>query len=359
MPYRCDMPADDLQDRSAAGDPAVAEARALSASWTDDDVYIVLTPSALTPAQWRQQLPAEGIVLNRVIAPAGRQWWFVLLDRPLLHRLPVDADPRRYPAEYLMRHDGAECFWAYALLIAAADRNDPILLGANGHLVDVAVVVDVSVREDVEIDSAKIELVGQGLVDVGLSAPVPTDEGSAESTTPVTPAPKVAPAQHQHAAPVPATPFDEHRTSPVMSDARGPQWVLAEIQRYSKLLRPLVGEVEMAEIPVPEALPKGVVPTLQFPQFVADGTHYGYYSPHPRDGYTWRTTTDPHELVYWCVDDMARFLAWRWAQRAPSFVLMPRAVAQRVLWAPYWQVLMTALDPQWGARTGRAVRELL
>ena len=57
-------------------------------------------------------------------------------------------------------------------------------MGAEGaageHLVDVAVVVDVSVREDVEIDSAKVDLVGQALVDVGLSTPAPTDEGAAE-----------------------------------------------------------------------------------------------------------------------------------------------------------------------------------
>lgn len=352
MPYRCDMSVDDLHHHSAADDPAGAEARALSASWTDDDVYVVLTASELTPAHWHQQLPTEGIVLNRVMAPTGRQWWFVLLDSPVLHRLPDGADLSRYPAEYLMRHDGADCFWAYALLIATADRNKPIVLGASGHLVDVAVVVDVSVREDVEIDSAKIDSVGQGRVDIGLSAPLDADDGGGESTTPVRPSPDAAQAPA-------AAHVDEHRTQPVVAEALGPRWVMAEIQRYGKMLRPLVGEVAMAEIPVPEALPKGVVPTLEVPQFVVDGTQYGYCSPHPRDGYTWRTTTDPHELVYWCVDDMARFLAWRWAQRAPSFVLMPRAVAQRALWAPYWQVLMTALDTQWGARTGRAVRELL
>jgi hypothetical protein len=353
------MSVDDLHHRSAADDPAVAEARALSASWTDDDVYAVLTASELTPVQWRQQLPTEGIILNRVIAPAGRQWWFVLLDSPLLHRLPDGADLSRYPAEYLTRHEGADCFWAYALLIATAERSTPILLGAAGHLVDVAVVVDVSVREDVEIDSAKIVSVGQGRVDVGLSAPL--NDGGGESTTPVRPSPAAAPPAppRSHTAAPAVTPVDEHRTHPVVTAGLGPEWVMAEIQRYGKMLRPLVGEVAMAEIPVPEALPKGVVPTLEVPQFVVDGTQYGYCSPHPRDGYTWRTTTDPHELVYWCVDDMARFLAWRWAQRAPSFVLMPRAVAQRALWAPYWQVLMTALDTQWGARTGRAVRELL
>lgn len=359
MPYRCDMPVDDLKAPSAGDDPAVAEARALSASWTDDDVYIVLTPSERTPAQWHQQLPTEGIVLNRVIATTGRQWWFVVLDSPLLHRLPAGADLSRYPAEYVMRHDGADSFWAYALLVATADRKDPILLGATSHLVDVAVVADLSVREDVELDSAKIDLVGQGLVEVGLSTPAQTATAEGESTSPVTATPAAVHAAAPLHVPAPASPIDANRTTPVVTEARDARWVLAEIQRYRKLLRPLVGEVAMSEIPIPEALPKGVVPTLEFPQFIADGTDYGYYSPHPRDGYTWRTTTDPHELVYWCVDDMARFLAWRWAQRAPSFVMMPRAVAQRVLWAPYWQVLMTAVDSQWGARTGRAVRELL
>lgn len=363
MPYRCVMSADhDLQDLSTDDDPIVAEARALSASWTNDDVYVVLTPGTHTPTEWLPQLPAEGIVLNRVLSPGGRQWWFVLLDSPLLGRLAAGANPRRYPAEYLTRHDDADCFWAYALLIAATNPADPILLGATDHLVDIAVVVDVSVREDTEIDSTKIDLVGQGLIEVGLSERLAGDPGEAESTTPVTPAPSTTqqtlPLQPADSTETPApAPPDETRTHPV-PPARSPQWVLSEIERFGKLLRPLVGEVAMAEIPLPAELVKGVVPSQEFPQFVVDGMHYGYYSPHPRDGYVWRTTTDPQELVYWCVDDMARFLAWRWAQRAPSFVTMPRAVAQRVLWAPYWQVLMTAVNPQWGARTGRAVRAL-
>lgn len=35
------------------------------------------------------------------------------------------------------------------------------------------------------------------------------------------------------------------------------------------------------------------------------------------------------------------------------------AMAQRTLWAPYWQLLMNALDTKWGAITGRNIRGLL
>jgi len=356
---------DEIQDPGAADDPAVAESRALSASWTDDDVYIALSPSPLTPADWEPQLPIEGTVLNRVLAPAGRQWWFVLLDSPLLQRLPADADPGRYPAQYRTLHDGLECFWAYALLIATADPDDPMLLGATDHLVDVAVVVDVSVREDPELDTSKVDPAGQGLVEIGLSErAAAAGGGRPESTDPERPSSGPGEPAPRHVGAGSATPalrgaLPEAAGGPAAPPIRTPVWVLSEIHRFGQLLSPLVGDVAISEIPLPTPLASGQAPSQAVPQFVIDGTTYSYYSPHPRDGYAWRTTTDPQELLYWCVDDIARFLAWRWAQRAPSYSSMSEAMAQRTLWAPYWHVLMTAVDPIWGARTGRAVRSFL
>lgn len=362
MPYRCDMSADELQHHSMVADAAVAEARALSASWTDDDVYIVLQPGPHTSEDWSRQLPAEGTILNRVMATDGRQWWFVLLDNPLLHRIPDGVDPdRRYPAEYLTRHEGSDFFWAYALLIATADPADPLLLGANGHRVDVAVVVDVSAREDPELDPAKVDIAGQAFAEVGLSTTVSPDSGdSASSIAPE--APKRYAEEEPRLVEPPDTP-PVHTSAP-RSAAAAPattdgDWVNSEIERFGQLLRPLVGEVALSEIPRPQPLAKGQIPSRAYPQYVVDGNQFAYYTLHPKGGHAWRTTTDSQELLYWCVDDIARGLAWRWAQRTPSYQTMSPAAAQRALWAPYWQLLMTAINPRWGAETGRTVRALL
>lgn len=359
MPYRCDMPADDdLQHHSATDDPTVAEARALSAAWTDDEVCIVLHPGPRTPQDWEQQLPAEGTVLNRVMAATGRQWWFVLLDNPLLHRIPGGVDPARYPAEYCTRHEGADFFWAYALLIATADPVAPLLLGANGHRVDVAVVVDISAREDPELDRAKIDIAGQAFVDVGLSERVSRETGEPTSAANnEEPAPAAFPEPQSAQPSAPADPVAIPRTD--ASGAADAAWVRSEIERFAQLLRPLVGDVAMSEVPGPRPLTKGEVPSKAYPQYVVDRTHFSYYTLHPKNGYVWRTTTDPQELLYWCIDDIARGLAWRWTQRTLSYPTMTQAAAQRALWAPYWQLLMTAIDPRWGAATGRTVRAFL
>lgn len=360
MTYRCDMSADDdLQHHPMITDAAVAEARALSAAWTDDDVYVVLQPGSYTPPDLSQQLPAEGTILNRVMAADGRQWWFVLLDAPVLHRIPEDIDTDRYPAEYRTRHEGSDFYWAYALLIATADPGDPLLLGASGHHVDVAVVLDVSVREDPELDPVKVDWAGQAMADVGLSAPAIAESEDSASTVPDRPPVVGQDASRpvaQRSPEVPASFPRRDAATPLTVDS---EWVRSEIQRLGQLLRPLVGEVALNEIPQPRPLAKGQVPSPAYPQYVVDGTHFAYYTLHPKGGYGWRTTTDSQQLLYWCVDDIARGLAWRWAQRAPSFQTMSQAAAQRALWAPYWQLLMTALDPRWGAETGRAVRALL
>lgn len=360
MTYRCDMSADDDLQHQPTIDAAVAEARALSAAWTDDDVYVVLQPGPYTPPDLSQQLPAEGTILNRIMAADGHQWWFVLLDAPVLHRIPEDVGTDRYPAEYRTRHEGTDFYWAYALLIATADPSDPLLLGASDHRVDVAVVVDVSVREDPLLDPVKVDLAGQAFADVGLSSPASTES---EDSAPPAMNEKPASVAQDASRPV-ALRSPEISASGTRRDATPPltvdgEWVRSEIQKVVQLLRPLVGEVALTEIPQPRPLAKGQVPSPAYPQYVVDGTHFRYYTLHPKGGYGWRTTTDSQQLLYWCVDDIARGLAWRWTQRAPSFQTMSHAAAQRALWAPYWQLLMTAIDPRWGAETGRAVRALL
>jgi hypothetical protein len=64
----------------------------------------------------------------------------------------------------------------------------------------------------------------------------------------------------------------------------------------------------------------------------------------------WRSTADPDELLYWIVDDVARSVAWAWAQRAPSARTMTTGQAQSILAMPLWHNLVNALNIDWGTR---------
>ncbi|EHM22102.1 hypothetical protein MBOL_10040 [Mycobacteroides abscessus subsp. bolletii BD] len=125
------------------------------------------------------------------------------------------------------------------------------------------------------------------------------------------------------------------------------------------VLSRLAGEVAISEVPVPTELAKGERHSNTAPQYVLDGAQFWYHTRDPKKGFVWKTTTNPNELIYWCIDDVARGLAWRWTQQAATYKTMPPAMAQRTLWAPYWQLLMNALDTKWGAITGRNIRGLL
>jgi hypothetical protein len=356
------MSANDLDFAPPPRDSAAAEALSLAAAWTELDVRIILDtdddPDAADPRSPRF-VTAAGTILNRLFDAAGRQWWFVLLDAPARYPIPEGSDLTRYPADHRGRDDSGEHFWAYVVLISSAEAQSPLLIGVTDHLVDLAVVVDVSVRDDPEVDPAKVTPAIRATATIGLSedpdqaSEPPSDQYSvaaaAAGTYGVTTDP-AAPVQRTTAAPV---------VMPRADPGRAASWLHEELQRLITVLRPLAGEIALAEIPLPQRIAPSTTPADTHPQYVITETAFAYYSQDPRRGFIWRTTTDPAELLFWCVDDVARSLAWRWAQRAPSFAAMPPAVAQRTLWAPYWQLLMTAADPQWGAATGRALREIL
>jgi hypothetical protein len=65
-----------------------------------------------------------------------------------------------------------------------------------------------------------------------------------------------------------------------------------------------------------------------------------------------------HELLYWILEDVADMLARAWTQKAPSFKTIDQPQAREVLWMPQWQSLMTALNVEWGKRTGELISAL-
>ncbi|WP_333890681.1 hypothetical protein [Mycolicibacterium gadium] len=58
------------------------------------------------------------------------------------------------------------------------------------------------------------------------------------------------------------------------------------------------------------------------------------------------------------VDDVARSLAWTWAQRTPASRMMDRDQVQWLLAAPLWLTLVTALDVRWADKTRARIAQL-
>ncbi len=71
------------------------------------------------------------------------------------------------------------------------------------------------------------------------------------------------------------------------------------------------------------------------------------------------STADPEEALYWMVDDVARSLAWSWAQRTPASRTMDRDQVKWLLAVPMWLTLVTALDGgEWARKTRGRISEL-
>lgn len=207
-------------------------------------------------------------------------------------------------------------------------------------------------------------------------APSPDTERTERKPDPVavapTPAPPKEPAKPKKAPEPKKTPeakktpaadqtreLDQTLVVEKSDPAETSAWLREKIGEYVTALSHLAGEIAVTDIPVPTELEKGQPPSQSAPQYVVDGNQLWYHTRHPKQGPIWKSTTERDELVYWCIDDVARSLAWRWTQQALTFKKMSTAMAQRTLWAPYWQLLMSALNSNWGAHTGRNIRSLL
>ena len=130
------------------------------------------------------------------------------------------------------------------------------------------------------------------------------------------------------------------------------------LDQMTATLADLAGKHLSGDAMVPQRIEPGDELSEDTPTYSlhADALHYRTW--HPLHGWVQRETTDPDELLYWIVDDVASSIAWRWAQRAPAFADMDQHRAARTLWMPYWHVLMYALRPEWGRRTRESIQLL-
>ncbi|KRQ23587.1 MULTISPECIES: immunity 63 family protein [Mycobacteroides] len=289
------------------------------------------------------ELPISATELGTLDGDADHpvQFCSVLLEPPVKHRFET-ADAARYEREYCDRDDDGEFFMVHVALLGPRRPGVSLAPGARDALVDVAYVVDLSLEEDGVLNPAKVDWAGGAIVDVEGSVP-------AEQATPA----DLPTVSEQTPAPVPAA------STPEPGSPGSSEWIREQLDVRIAVLSRLAGEVAISEVPVPTELAKGERQSNTAPQYVLDGAQFWYHTRDPKKGFVWKTTNNPNELIYWCIDDVARGLAWRWTQQTATYKTMPPAMAQRTLWAPYWQLLMNALDTKWGAITGRNIRDLL
>ncbi|MGH3723260.1 MAG: hypothetical protein ACRDUS_03910 [Mycobacterium sp.] len=289
------------------------------------------------------ELPITATELGTLDGDANHpvQFCSVLLEPPVKHRFDT-SNAVRYELEYCDRDDDGEFFMVHVALLGPRRPEDALTPGARGVLVDIAYVVDLSLEEDGVLNSAKVDWAGGAIVDV--AGEMPADR------------PAVA---DDSAGKAPASPAGPAATLSEQGSPGSSGWIREQLDVRIAVLSRLAGEVAISEVPVPTELAKGDRHSNTAPQYVLDGAQFWYHTRDPKKGFIWKTTTNPNELIYWCIDDVARGLAWRWTQQAATYKTMPPATAQRTLWAPYWQLLMNALDTKWGAITGRNIRGLL
>jgi hypothetical protein len=113
------------------------------------------------------------------------------------------------------------------------------------------------------------------------------------------------------------------------------------------------------DVPCAVEMKPGQPPPVGVPSYGVDPGELRYHTKDPFEGWVWRSTNDPDELLYWIIDDVARSVAWRWAQQAPSFPTMSPQQAQAWLSMPYWYSLVQGLNVQWGTRTMRRIEQIL
>ncbi|AKC38005.1 Uncharacterised protein [Mycolicibacterium phlei] len=289
------------------------------------------------------ELPISATELGTLDGDADHpvQFCSVLLEPPVKHRFET-ADAARYEREYCDRDDDGEFFMVHVALLGPRRPGVSLAPGARDALVDVAYVVDLSLEEDGVLNPAKVDWAGGAIVDVEGGVP-------AEQATPA----DLPTVSEQTPVPVPAA------SAPEPGSPGSSEWIREQLDVRIAVLSRLAGEVAISEVPVPTELAKGERQSNTAPQYVLDGAQFWYHTRDPKKGFVWKTTNNPNELIYWCIDDVARGLAWRWTQQTATYKTMPPAMAQRTLWAPYWQLLMNALDTKWGAITGRNIRDLL
>ncbi|MBU8820313.1 immunity 63 family protein [Mycolicibacterium goodii] len=256
------------------------------------------------PVELRRVLPATARVLRKLTGPRGRGELFCArLEQPVKYLLPADFDTRRCQREFLGYEESSPFLWVHIIVVAAHNPGERLHGGMTRFPVDIAYVVDLTLGQDTTLDPAKVDYVAIAEVD-----------DSSENVR--------------------------------KSD------IAESINAIASSLSSLSGLDPGSNAPRP--LGAGALSDGQ--RLYELGAVFRYYSD-DGTGWSWRLTGDLDEFLYWIADDIARELAWQWAQRAPSFAELDDVQRRALLWVPQWCALMTALNPRWGQRRNRALQQ--
>jgi hypothetical protein len=234
--------------------------------------------------------PLYATVLRQLRDSDGRGYWQARLDRPVTFQ----------PAE-----PAAAALWIHELIVTPSEPDRALHAGMRDFAVDVAAVIDSRIGDDHLLDPRKVAGIGAGLID------------DLDQDAPPEPRP-----------PAPAAP-------PV--EERAPRSFRADLQTWVARLASVAAEQ-------PDQIPRE---TDTGPGYTLGPEQMTYRTASP-DGSA-RTTSDPDELLFWIIDDLARDLATHWTLRAPAF--RGDDDAGRELLLARWQNLMAALSTDWGQRT--------
>lgn len=276
------------------------------------------------PQELRAQLPRTASTLRCLTDHDGRgEFWCAQLEEPLKYRINADFDTRRCQPEFLGHDETGPFVWIQIIVVQA--RGEGRLHAGMRHLpVDLSYVVDLTLGQDPVLDPAKIATVA--VVDI--------DDADPDAAAP-TPEPQP---EAEHLEPVSAEDFS------------------VQLNQLVAVLATLTGQH-----PGLDGVPEPVEARRGHGRRVYDlgSTPLRYYTYNRTvRRWQWRITSDPDELLYWILEEIASGLAWAWAQKAPSYKTMDERRAREVLWMPQWQSLMTALNVEWGNRTGDRIRAL-
>ncbi|MGK2882169.1 MAG: hypothetical protein ACSLE6_15650, partial [Mycobacterium sp.] len=259
--------------------------------------------------------------------PRGvRDFIYAVLDRPVMYRLPAQFDGRRHRSEDVESDDQGPFLWVSAVTLRSYGSRENPYPGMRDFAVDLAYVIDPTLEYDEHLELRKVAPVAVVEID---------DAGDARP--PVISAPSGGSASTTHL--LTAEPFRQ------------------ELEVVAVALAAIAGE-PVDDVVTPSRLESPDDPAAGRAAYLFGGELLRYHGWDPIEGWVWRETDDPGELLYWIVNDIAGTLAWQWAQLQPEFAVLDGEAALGQLWLPRWQFLVNSLRTDWGRRTATAIDAL-
>jgi hypothetical protein len=278
----------------------------------------IIRSASSGPADLIAGIPLRATTLRCLPDKNGQgEFWCARMEEPLKYRFDSEFDTARCQPEFLGRDDQGQFLWIQ-IVVVSARGNNRLRPGMRGLPADLAYVVDHTLGQDSVLDRTKIENV----------AVVHIDDDIGDHVEP----PRTA----------------LQRLS--VEDFN------MQLLKLVATLATLTGHHPgLDQVPEPIESRRGRGRRVY--DVRSDNLRYYTFDRATRQ-WRWHTTTDPDELLYWILEDVADILARAWAHKAPSFKTMDKPQALEVLWMPQWQSLMTALNVEWGKRTGERIESL-